>query len=776
MRGLEEWFEDADEITESEIEIDLTVRTSPEGWDALEERLRAQILDIFKPRERGGVVQWAEDKAVIPATTGQPLPGKYRLENGPVMGAVQDAFTDDEVREMTLLIGAQVGKSRSIWNMIGWIIDWAPGPVTMAYPDDETAQTKMEEDFLPGWAATPSISGKIMPDEKVGKRDKGRKWRYTFPGGWIRFVSTRSNTRVKASPSQYFFIDEHAEVIEMGNGNVDMAGFVRQRQFANPKFVRASTPKGSSKTCPTTKAYLKSDMRKPFVFCPKCGFDHLMEWENVQFPRLENGSKTHKGAWYQCPNPSCNYEMGDAVRGLMIDAHQWRQTAIHECCGAKWDPMETRNWDENGIHRCPTCKAPRSKEHSGFWASALYSKTAGLEEMARQWLLAEHDPGLLQQFINQTLAKNFEPAGSFNEEIVKSLQDGRLDYQQLWGSGVMVPRGVKFLVMSVDVQPDRLHAEIRGYGNGQESWGIKYAIIRGSPFERETWEALHEIRKSLYPGVDGRVYPVVLTGIDIGDGNTVKGVMEYVRPNLNDGVRAIRGERLADLYDPWTPSKKHEYAHDQIGTDKAKLLLDQRLRIKYFSGETPLNTVKPGMMHWPADKRNEKGELIVATGYTDSYFLEATNFQQTFVRNSKTGEMQLKFKEGDRSVREEALDNLNYCNGLAVGVCIGYSTMHIENVPDLWIMPTDTQAIAKATNGSGLVASIAPGSVSRPATPAKSADVAKETPTPAAPRRWKFAPNDDDRGGIGRGTEAAGYGLSHAGRATGGSSRVPGGW
>jgi phage terminase large subunit GpA-like protein len=680
---------------------DYVVPTHRDGWESLLESVTEATAKTLKPRVRMTVTEWAEATAIIPATSGQPKPGPYRAFNGPVMRTPQDAFSNPLCSEITMVIAAQVGKSRALWNMGGWAIEIAPGPITAIYPDEATAQTKMEEDFLPGIWATPSLSANVSPDEKLGQRDKGRKLRFTFDGGWYRFVSARSAAGVKGSPAQYIIIDEHAAAVIGAPINPDGLAGPRQTQLANTKMVRASTPFGSEETCPTIAQYRLSDMRKCFVSCPKCSTEFLMDWDHASAGNVP-GKPRHFGSYYVCHNAQCQHRIYDGERGGMLDRCRWKQTAIHECCGKEHDPMVTKSWDEDGIHRCPDCFAPRDQTHQGYRCSTLYAKGVELDKLMKRWFDAQGNPSLLQEFKNQTLAEGFEPAGSFTRDIIKVIQDRRLDVQEIWGPNVVVPGGARFVVMPVDVQRDRLEMDLRAYGAGEESWGLGMLRIWGDPNapDADVWKKLHHIRKGgrdglQMPGVDGRYFMATLCGIDTGDPVTRASAYRYINANRGDGVVALRGERDGKLYQKFDPTKhKHEYPHDVIGTDAAKELLDMRLQIKWIDQDGP-HIIKPGMIHWPRygfemEMDPETGEQAVL-GYDDEYYDQVTNFQQKFMRDRRSGQRKLAFDAADKSVREEGLDMMNYANGLCQAVMKRFNVGFVDHVPEQWFLSTDIQ-------------------------------------------------------------------------------------
>ena len=56
-----------------------------------------------------------------------------------------------------------------------------------------------------------------------------------------------------------------------------------------------------------------------------------------------------------------------------------------------------------------------------------------------------------------------------------------------------VPMAGFVIVISVDVQDDRLEAKVKAWGLNEESFLIKKVVLRGSPARMETWNKLDEL-------------------------------------------------------------------------------------------------------------------------------------------------------------------------------------------------------------------------------------------------------------------------------------------
>ena len=59
------------------------------------------------------------------------------------------------------------------------------------------------------------------------------------------------------------------------------------------------------------------------------------------------------------------------------------------------------------------------------------------------------------------------------------------------------PKEAIVLTCGVDTQDNRLEGEIKAWGHGDESWGVKHFRIEGNPSQNEVWEDLDNILNDL---------------------------------------------------------------------------------------------------------------------------------------------------------------------------------------------------------------------------------------------------------------------------------------
>jgi len=88
-------------------------------------------------------------------------------------------------------------------------------------------------------------------------------------------------------------------------------------------------------------------------------------------------------------------------------------------------------------------------------------------------LEAKKYPETLKVFTNTALAESWEEQGHTIEG------DPLLRRRELYPYDA--PEGVLVITCAVDVQGDRLELEFRGWGVGEQTWGLAYEVLTGDP-------------------------------------------------------------------------------------------------------------------------------------------------------------------------------------------------------------------------------------------------------------------------------------------------------
>ena len=206
------------------------------------------------------------------------------------------------------------------------------------------------------------------------------------------------------------------------------------------------------------------------------------------------------------------------------------ETAGYACesCGSIWDDASRARAVRRGEWRA----TEKFSKTAGFCVSGLYSPWISLEDAVRDFLAARKQPSTLRVWVNTYLAETWEEDGEGIDDY--SLSERAED----WGD--IVPADGLILTAGVDVQDDRLEAEIVAWGKAEESWSIAYKTIYGDPSGPIVWRELDEFLYGVYEHEFGEEMVVRATCIDSG-GHHTQAVYKYVSTREAKRIFAIKG-------------------------------------------------------------------------------------------------------------------------------------------------------------------------------------------------------------------------------------------
>lgn len=343
-----------------------------------------------------------------------------------------DAFTDPDVDEITVMAASQVGKTESMYNMLGYVIDQDPGPTLMVLPRETDAKSVSYNRVLPMLRSSPALRSR-MPKAT----DDITKLEYHLEGMILYFAGSQSPADLASRPIRYLFLDEVDKYPKFSGREADPIKLASERQktFWNRKTVKVSTP--TTREGYVFREYEKSDQCRFFVPCPYCGKMQVLVFGQIKWPKEESSAekiKNERLAWYECIQ--CGGHIKDIHKHMMMTAGQW---------------------------------IPEKKERvrsRGFWISSLYSPWLTWSDIAAEFLKSKDYIELLMNFVNSWLAEVWEE--KIEETTVDKVRNLARDYDQ----GI-VPDEVLVLTAGVDVQKDHFYYVIRGWGYSEESWLIR---------------------------------------------------------------------------------------------------------------------------------------------------------------------------------------------------------------------------------------------------------------------------------------------------------------
>lgn len=506
-----------------------------------------------------------------------------------------DAVSDPDVREVVGMLSAQVGKTLIAKATIGYFIDQDPSTILVVQPGLAMAATFSKDRLAPMFRDTPCLRDKIA-DPRT--RDSGNTIEHKqFAGGHLTIVGANAAAGLASRPIRVVLLDEVDRYPASAGteGDPVRLAVARTKTFWNRKIVQFSTP-GDADTSRIAPAFELSDQRRFFVPCPHCSHSQVLVWSNVKWVNSDPDT-----AAYECE--SCHVLWNEADRAAAI---RW----------GKW------------IATFP------GRKRVGFHLNEIYSLFRRMSEIVRDFLEAKDRPETLKTFINTSLGEVWRDDEETEKVDADVLRARREPY-------TAPPTKVVLVLMQVDVQDDRLEYEFVGWGEGEESWGIRYGSLRGDPGQQDLWDRLTDQLNSKFTREDGAVLLVSAAYVDSA-GHYTKQVYKWASANRSKvftGVgRAGKGRPL--IVASRKPLRDYGIKLNIVGVDTAKeLFVLSRLRITKAGS---------GYCHFP-------------TSYPDEFFDQLTAERRivTYTQGRPTHRWVLK-----KGVRNEGLDLRAY--GLAL--------------------------------------------------------------------------------------------------------------
>jgi phage terminase large subunit GpA-like protein len=462
---------------------------------------RRAFLDGLRPQEPLTVSQWA-DRFRRLSSKASAEPGPWKTSRTPYLRGIMDVLSaQDPTQRVVVIAGAQLGKTESGLNWLGYVVAHAPGPMLLVQPTVEMGTRLVKQRLNSLIAETPALAERIASPRS---RDSGNTMTSKeFPGGMLLVTGANSATGLRSTPCRYIFADEIDAFPQDVDGEGDPLSLAEKRSttFGRRKVLMTSTPtvKGVSRI---EAEYELSDQRRYFVPCPHCKHMQYLRWANVRW----NDGEPHTAA-YACE--SCGTLIEERYKTWMLTRGEWQATA------------------------------PGDGKTAGFHISSLYSplgwKSWG--DCVAEFLRAKNDAPSLKVWVNTVLGETFE------EEYAARLgSEGLMARAEFYEPGV-VPEGGLVVTVGVDVQANRLAIVMMAWGREEEAWVLSHQEIFGDPSRAELWQQLDEVvtRPVRYACGHERTPDVV--AIDSG-GHFTHEAYQFARERRRYGVIAIKGQSV----------------------------------------------------------------------------------------------------------------------------------------------------------------------------------------------------------------------------------------
>lgn len=525
-------------------------------------------------------------------------PGFYNPDRVPYQKRPQEWATDPAINDIVLCTAAQLMKTIVLNNIIAFFIKFAPTTILFVTPTLDDVKDWMRDKFMVMVRSSVALRA-IIPDSD--KRTAGQTVLVKhFPGGRLKGAGANSPTTLRGRTFRVIIQDDLDGFRDNVEGDPSAQADRRAASMSRALRIKCSTPtlKGSSRIWAALEQSTFEQLQVP---CPVCQHPQVLVWEQMVFD-----AAAPELARYRCANEPCGALWDDRDRFNAVMEGARKEMWIARNPGAK-----ARGIHMNGLYRL----IGEKNSMSGF-----------LEEWVRDYIAAKaKGEKQYQVWLNTFLALCYEPTGQTVE--AEPLWRRRESYNPT----EQLPEEVLVIVAFVDVQSNRLQCETRGFGLGQESWGLEYRTFAGDPTQKKVWNDLDIFLAEPYSHPIRGTLKIGQTFVDAG-GSKKNEAYIFTDGKDSRGIYSSRGAR--DINAPsLSPLKKAGYNSVPfyfIGTQGIKDTLFSRLMLKEPG---------PGYLHWP--KTND---------FDKEYFKQLTAEKKTIqTKGANKGKEMWEAPEGARN-------------------------------------------------------------------------------------------------------------------------------
>lgn len=436
----------------------------------------------FEPPSKMVVSEWASDRRMLQAGVSRQ-PGPWCNEMTPYLCGPMDVYNDPSVRHIVLCFGTQLGKTESLYNILGYIVDQDPYSTLLVYPREDDSKTVSRTRIQPMIDDCPSLRAK-----KPSQQDRYQLLEMHFPGMILYMVGANSPAALAQKPCRNILRDEIDKYPNKVGKDADPLSLSEERAksfWDIRKIVDVSSP--TLESVGIWKQLQSCDVIRAFMVpCPHCGEYQKLKFPQIKWDKPADGAEESKiqtaklTARYECE--ACDAPISDDHKLWMLQNGRWEDEKTSETHPAK----------------------------VGFQLSSLYSPWLRWSDIAEQHLKAlqekeekaSNEP--LQNFINGWLAEPWVQriqAVSDNEIL-----DARVDL-----APQTVPEEAVALTAFVDVQRYGFWFAVRAWARDFTSWLIHYGHLA-------TWEDVELLLfENRYPCAGrGESIPIWRAGLDTG--------------------------------------------------------------------------------------------------------------------------------------------------------------------------------------------------------------------------------------------------------------------
>ncbi len=486
-----------------------------------------------------------------------------------------DAFSNDDIEEVTVRKAKRVGYTKTLLAFIGYNAAHRRRNQALWQPTDDDRDSFVKTEIEPMLRDVESVQAVQV----AGKEDTIKL--KTFLGSLLHLLGGKAARAFRRITVAVAMVDEADAFDQKVERAVDpmAAAQGRLEGAAFPKFITGSTVRVDGVSHIQHRESRAEAIVRYHIECPHCHLEHPLLWGGK---KVAHGFKWDAGdpdsVRHLCPHCRQPIRQADYLR--VWDGGAW----ISECGRWRYDHHAGQWLDAAGQ---PT-RPPRHVAFADVWTA--YSPQRDWPDIVREFIAADAkaeqgDTGPLETFVNETLAQYWKV------QMDSADQHALAQRAEHWPLR-HVPQGGLLLVAGIDVQDNRWEVVVWAVGRGEEMWAVDYQVIYGNPADEREWEEKLDpyLFETAFQHASGKALKIEATAIDTG-GHFTHQAYNYARLRERRRVFAVRGDPQpskmikgkATIQDVNFRGKvlKRGVRLWYVGTDSAKDLIYGRLMVTH---------------------------------------------------------------------------------------------------------------------------------------------------------------------------------------------------
>ncbi len=575
-------------------------------------------LETLRARPPLRLSAWAAEHFVMAGESSHQRGGWLAW---PFQVGLMDWMSDDDIEELTVYKAKRIGYTKILTASIGFDAAYRRRNQAVWQPTDDDRDSYVKTEIDPMIEGVRAVADARSQAKAATDTMKFKQFRDSVLH-LLGAKAARAFRRITVACAKLDEVDAMDRVIEKTIDPITGArGRLEGAPF--PKLICGSTPRHKGLSHVEDRAG-EADVQMRFqIACPHCGVEHPLVWGGR---RLAYGLRWHDDdpdtAHHVCPHCRAAITQADYLQTFppppgsdpeVLAAYDPARQGVWVCTvtGARYDHHTGRWLDAAGV----PIKAPR---HVAVYPWAAYSPQRAWTDIVKEFLFAEKkqaagDTGPIQGFVNETLGETYADAAEQGDQ--HQLMARREGYALR-----TVPVGCLVLVAFVDVQDNRFHVGVWGFGRGFESWVIDRQVFDANPADERDWLTLDNYLRSRFRQAwHGGSLGIECVGIDTG-GHFTHQVYNFCRTREHRRICATKGSSKygGPIKSPATKQDVNWRGQViragvklwHVGTDTAKDLLYGRLTVLPAADGGPM----PGCIHFSHQLDADFFEQLTAEG------------------------------------------------------------------------------------------------------------------------------------------------------------------